>query len=141
MRGLLPGLIVLTVATAWADDPVRPPYKRLLNGDDAKAVTALRKQSASAEERDDYAEAIKAAEEVAAIRTRVQGADHWQVREASFRVSTLRQVAALPGEERKAVREANDLTLQAVNLNAQGRYAQAQLLCEKALAIRRKALG
>jgi tetratricopeptide (TPR) repeat protein len=61
--------------------------------------------------------------------------------DAAWRTKTLRRVAALPKDERDAFLSAIDLNQQAETLKSQGKHAQAQPLCEKALAIRRKLLG
>jgi tetratricopeptide (TPR) repeat protein len=144
MRTLLPALMVL-VCTVWADQPARvdprPPYQRLLEGEDAKAAAALLKRITDLEEGDGYAEAVKAAEELMVLRTRVQGTDHQEVRDTRLRVTTLRLVAGLAPEDRKEVRAAVAANQVGIKLYAQGKYAEAQPLLEKALAIRRKALG
>jgi hypothetical protein len=144
MRILLLALAAILVGTAWADDPPekgKPPYERLLQGDDAKTAMALQNKIDALEEADKYDETVQAAEELAVLRTRVQGADHWQVLDARIQVSTLRTIRALPPAERAKVREAYDANPRAVNLNDQGKYAEAQPLLEKALDITRKALG
>ncbi len=78
MRTVLLGLVVLLLGTAWADDPptadkTRPPYERLLTGEDATIAATLERRIAEPERDDKYAEAVKAAEELAALRARVQG--------------------------------------------------------------------
>jgi tetratricopeptide (TPR) repeat protein len=83
-------------------------------------------------------EALARAEELLALRSRVQGAGHHQVVDAGWRVKTLRRVAALPEGERAAFLSAIDKDDQAESLNRQGKYAEAQPLSEQALAIRRR---
>src|SRR5262249_55955611 len=145
MRTLQMALVVCLVGTVWADDPPpeksKPPYERMLRGEDGKTAAALEKKIAVLERADQYDAAVQAAEELAALRARVQGADHWQVLNARIKASTLRAVGALPPAERGKLLEAFDAQERAVNLHGQGKYAEAQPLFEKALAIRRKALG
>src|SRR5262245_32798184 len=78
----------------------KPPYQRLLQGDGAKQASALVKRIAEREAADDYAGALQAAEQLLALRRRVQGADHHQAVIAQWHVALLRKVAALPAEQR-----------------------------------------
>jgi tetratricopeptide (TPR) repeat protein len=145
MRTFLSVLVVLFIGPAWADDPpankTKPPYERLLQGDDKKTAAAWEKKIADLEEADQYAEAVKVAEELAALRVRVQNPDHWEARDARNRVRTLKLVMKLPATERAQLREAAKAAGQAWNYRSKGKYADAQPLYEKALAIRRQALG
>jgi tetratricopeptide (TPR) repeat protein len=144
MRTVLFLPLLALAGSARADDPApdtsKPPFERLLQGDE-KAAAALQLKIASLEGADQYVEAARAAEELAALRARVQGADHWQARDAWLKVATLKTIGGLGNEERAEVRQADAVTRQADNLRAQGKHADAQPLYEKALAIYRKALG
>jgi tetratricopeptide (TPR) repeat protein len=145
MRILLLGLVVVVVAPGWADDPpaekARPPFQRLLQGEDAKTAQALEERIADLEGKDDYPPAVKVAEELTALRARVQGEDHWEVRDARLQVSRLRTVGALPLDQRQQVRDASAAMNRAVDLYSKGKYVDAQPLFEKVLAIRRQAFG
>ena len=57
-----------------------------------------------------------------------------------WRLKTLRRVALLPYDDRVAYQTANTLHEQAFTLKNEGKYAQAQLLNEKALEVRRRLL-
>ncbi len=146
MRTVLLVLVVLVLGTLWADDPptpdkTKPPYERLLTGEDEKTAATLKKRIADLESDDKCAEAGKAAEELAALRTRVQGADHWQTRDARLKVSTLERLETLPAAERKKVREAEEANGQGLVHYSKGKYAEAQPLFEKSLDLYRKVLG
>ncbi len=145
MRTLLSVLVILLLGTAWADDPPanqsKPPYERLLQGDDEKTAATLEKRIADLEKADQYAEAVQVAEELAALRARVQGADHWKSRDARIQVRTLQKSMTLPAAARAQLREATQATQVANDYHAQGKYADAQPLFKKALAIRRQAFG
>src|SRR5947207_2472531 len=54
----------------------RPPYQRLLQGDEARKAAELEKLVAERAEADDYAAALKAGADLLALRRRVQGEDH-----------------------------------------------------------------
>src|SRR5262245_48818733 len=78
----------------------KPPYQRLLQGDDDKQAAALQQRSLERATADDYAGAVQAAEELLALRRRVQGADHHETVSVQWDVAALRKVAALPAEQR-----------------------------------------
>ncbi len=113
---------------------------RKLTGDDAKRAEELDKAIEAALKADRWDEAIARAEELLALRTRVQGPKHFETVNAEWRLKTLRRVAPMPKEDRVAYQSANTMNEQAEALYAQGKYAQAQPLFEKALEIRRRLL-
>ena len=105
LAGLLP------VVLLSADEPPRPgakpPYQRLLQGDEAKQAADLEKQVEEKEAADQYAQAIAAAEQLLALRTRGQGADHPDAVLLKWTVETLRKVATMTPDERAAWRAAD----------------------------------
>ncbi len=127
-----------------ADDPKqaelakKPQYERLLKGEDAKKEEELNKKIDAAEATGSQDEAIKLQEEVIALRTRVQGADHWEVINQQVSLKTLRSLDADGRRQQQIAVQANR---EGVQLNAKGRYAEAQTLLQKALEIRRRVLG
>src|SRR5262249_13164775 len=56
----------------------KPPWQRLLTGDDARKGTELEKRIDELVNADKYVEAMRAGEELFTLRTKVQGTDHWQ---------------------------------------------------------------
>lgn len=56
----------------------KPPWQRVLQGDDAKQVEALEKRITDLEKKGQFAEAVAFTREVLSIRKRVQGEDHWE---------------------------------------------------------------
>jgi tetratricopeptide (TPR) repeat protein len=119
----------------------KPPWQRLLQVDDARKAQMLESRLQELQQAGKFEEALAVAEELAALRTRVQGAGHWQAVNAQQVVEAVRK-ASRAGKEAQAKyaqsfadqREANALV-------AKGRYRQAQLLLEGILAIRSKVLG
>src|SRR5438128_697543 len=72
-RGLLTGsLLLLSLALAAVAEEKkpadRPPYERHLAGDDTRKAAELARQMAEREAADDYAGALRAAEELLALR-------------------------------------------------------------------------
>ncbi|MGO9918547.1 MAG: tetratricopeptide repeat protein [Isosphaeraceae bacterium] len=113
---------------------------RKLTGDNEKRAKQLDNQIDKAVKADRGDEAIARAEDLVALRTRTQGPKHFETVDAEWRLKTLRLVAPMPHADRVAYRSATTMTEQAGPLVAQGKYAQAQPLLEKALKIRRRLL-
>src|SRR5262245_2514599 len=137
-------LATLTPTSAAADGPEsaeKPPYQRPLQGDDAKRAAALAKRIDELREKDRYAEALQAAEELLALRRRVQGADHYEAVNAQWDVEALKQVAALPEERRAAYGALDRGKQEAYQLVRKGRFAQALPLLQRLLEQRRRVLG
>ena len=140
--GLLIGLGI-----AFSGSPTRPrprhpketqspaPGLRKLTGDDAKRADDLDKAIEAALKADRWDEAISRAEELLALRTRIQGPKHFETVSEEWRKKTLRRLAPMPHEDRVAYLSAGSLNAQGEVLYAQGKYAQAQPLFEKALEI------
>jgi len=111
-----------------------------LTGDDAKRAEELDKAIDAKLKADRWDKAIAGAEELLALRTRAQGPKHFETVDAEWRLKTLRRVAAMPQVDRVAYQSANTMNAQGENLYAQGKYAQAQPLFEKALETFRRVL-
>ncbi|MFI5455885.1 MAG: CHAT domain-containing protein [Isosphaerales bacterium] len=141
------GLLVLFIASAVPGQTPAPPAGqptapglRKLTGDDARRAEELDKAIEAALKADQWDEAIAKAEELLALRTRAQGLKHFETVTAEWRLKTLRRVAPMPEADRAAYQSASIMLEQAETLNAQGKYAQAQPLLEKALEINRRLL-
>jgi len=140
-----PGIEILgSPASAQTTSPkeAQPPApgSPKLTGDDARRADELDKAIEAALNADRWDEAIARAEELLALRTRVQGLKHFETVNEEWRLKTLRRVALMPHEDQVAYQSANAMNEEAVTLHAQGKYAQAQPLHEKALEIRRRLL-
>jgi CHAT domain-containing protein/tetratricopeptide (TPR) repeat protein len=130
----------------WADDPrpkaePKPQWQRLLTGDDAKKANELAQQVILLSYKDQFAEAIEAAEEFVALRTKLQGADHWQVAKAKSWLAAMRKIAALPQEKRAGWPKSLQARVQAQKLQQQGQFATALPLWQQRLEWYREALG
>jgi tetratricopeptide (TPR) repeat protein len=131
---------VLTAAlvTAAAEEPA---FKRVLQGEDAKKAAELEKRIGELEAADNYAEAARAARELAELRARVQGAGHWQAADARRQVQTLEKLAGLPAEQRAGWRQAARGPVTAGRLEQQARYGEALALRQERLRWCRQVLG
>jgi tetratricopeptide (TPR) repeat protein len=132
-------IIVLAVTSLAAAD--EPPYKRVLQGDDAKKAEALQKRIDELWTAGKFAEAVAPAEELLALRQRVQGEGHWEVIDAARRVETLRRATRLPAAQQQALAEVPHTAAKAAELDRQGKYGEAEPLLRKALAVSEEVLG
>ena len=136
----IPGLPTSAQTTSPKEAQPPAPGLRKLTGDDANREEELDKSIEAALKADRWDEAIARAEELLALRTRVQGPKHFETVIDEWRLKALRRVAPMPREDRVAYLSANNTNAQAETLLAQGKYAQAQPLFEHALEIRRRLL-
>src|SRR5262245_25516462 len=129
---LAAGVVVACVLTATADHPpaesMKPPYERLLQGDDAKRADELAERIAKADEDDREDEAIRHVQELLALRTNVQGADHWETVSERWNLEARRKVALLAPEKRAGWRQAFAGASEAEGLLSQGHLARAEAL-------------
>jgi tetratricopeptide (TPR) repeat protein len=126
--------------TSQKEAQTAAPALRQLTGDDAKRAEELDKAIEAAMKADRWDEAIARSEELLALRAQIHGPKHFETVDEEWRLKALRRVAAMPREDRVAYHSAKVTNERAVALNAQGKYAQAQPLYEKALEIRRRLL-
>jgi hypothetical protein len=150
---LLVGLVSCLAVTAWLKTPTskagsagegvvsRPPWQRLLQGDDANKAAELEERVVQLWQAGKWAEALRAAEELLELRRKVQGKDHWEAVDAHWQVEALRAVQRQSKELQVEYAALPEQLRQGAALLARGRYREAQPLLEKVLAIHRKVLG
>ncbi len=136
----IPGLPTTAQTTTPKEAQPPAPGLRKLSSDDAKRAEELDKAIEAALKADRWDQAIARAEELFALRARVQGPKHFETVIAEWSLKTLRRVAPMPHDDRLAYQSANTMNEQAETLDDQGKYAQAQPIYEKALEIRRRLL-
>src|SRR5262249_9770098 len=104
------------------------PWRRVLTGADAKRVEELEKQLNELEAAGKFAEAQKPARDIWAMRSRVQGAAHWQTADAKRRLRSLEQRAALSPDAQAELVQADKHFAEAKALNEKVQYAEAERL-------------
>jgi CHAT domain-containing protein len=119
----------------------KPPWQRLLTGDDARQAAEWEQKIEELRQAGKYAEAREVARQVAALRRRVQGADHWQTADARREVEDLRVVERLSVAERGQLREATALLQRWYQLYAAGKFREALPLARQVAAVFRKVVG
>jgi tetratricopeptide (TPR) repeat protein len=140
--GLLLGPILLAAMAPAAEPPgEKPPWQRLLQGDEARKAQMLEERFQALQEAGKFEEALAVAEEFTALRRRLQGADHWQAINARYQVEAVRKASRAGKEDRAAYAQSFSWQRQADALIGRGRYREALPLFEKVLAIRRKVPG
>jgi tetratricopeptide (TPR) repeat protein len=118
-----------------------PPYKRLLQGDDATKAAALEKRIEELWAAAKFADAQEPAAEILALRQRVQGEGHWQTSDAARQLETLRQATKLPVKQQQALAEVAGFLAKAQDVMKRGKYAEAEPFYRKALAVYEEILG
>jgi tetratricopeptide (TPR) repeat protein len=136
LRWLL--LVLVGASLAAAEEP---PYKRVLQGDDAKKAETLQKRIDELWTAGKFAEAVAPAEELLALRKRVQGERHWEAADAARLVATLRQAARLPAAQQQALAATPATEAKGRELHRQGKYGEAEPLFRQALAVKEEVLG
>src|SRR5271166_5821755 len=87
------------------------------------------------------AEAVLPAREKLDLLARTRGKDHWQTGDARRNLETYHRLAGLPREVQDRYVKARQANTRAIQLYARGQYAEAALLFQEDLSIRRDILG
>ncbi|HKI19943.1 MAG TPA: hypothetical protein VKA15_18790 [Isosphaeraceae bacterium] len=99
-----------TAQTASRQEGQSPaPGLRKLTGDDARRAEELDKAIEAALKADRWDEAIARAEELLALRTRVQGPKHFETMDAEWLLKALSRVAPMSHEDRVAYQSSNTM--------------------------------
>jgi CHAT domain-containing protein/Tfp pilus assembly protein PilF len=88
-----------------------------------------------------FAEAVEPARQVAAISEKALGTDHWQTSDARRNVETLRVIAGLPEEGRRAMAAVPALHPEFAQAHGKARYADAERLARQIVEVRLRWLG
>jgi hypothetical protein len=118
-----------------------PPWNRQLTAKDATRVENVEKQIEQLRREGRFADAIGPARDVAEIRTRLQGAAHWQAADARRAVDDLGKIAALPEKGRQAMATVGELDSKATDALERAQYSEAERLGRSSLEINRRWLG
>jgi tetratricopeptide (TPR) repeat protein len=119
----------------------KPPWQRLLQGDEAHKAAQQEKKLAQLQEAGKFAQALPLAEALAKRRAEIQGEDHWEAVNARWEVDALRRVLRQGEKSRQQWASTLAVLRQAEALVAKGRHKEAQPLREQILTIRRQVLG
>jgi Flp pilus assembly protein TadD len=117
------------------------PWQRLLTGDDAKQVEELERKVVELYEAGRYAEAQVPARASVALRTRLQGATHWQTVSMQRTLETLAQIASLSPDAQVELTEATKLEKELATFQQEGRYRDGMSVARRVVALRQRHLG
>jgi CHAT domain-containing protein/tetratricopeptide (TPR) repeat protein len=140
------GLVLMGLPLRADDAPKpsagdKPPWQRLLQGEDARQAKELEERLERLRETGKLREALQAAEALTELRRRRQGADHWQAVDARWQADALQRVLSQGKEAQAQFGRSFVLAREAADLEDRGRHQQAQPLREKVLGICRRLLG
>jgi tetratricopeptide (TPR) repeat protein len=134
-------VLLVGLASACLAGAEEPPYKRVLQGDDAMKAAALQKRIDELWAAGKFAEARARAEQLRDLRRRVQGDKQWEAADAARLVETLRQAASLPAAKQADLAKAPATNAKAIKLYERGKHVEAEALFRQAVAVREEALG
>jgi tetratricopeptide (TPR) repeat protein len=133
--------VMLPGGAAGAGPQPKPPWQRLLQGDDAKKARELDLRLGWLAAAGKFEEALPVAQELAELRGRLQGADHWEAVNARQAVEAMRRALRQAKDARQEYAASFAWQRAANTLVGRAQYREAQPLLEKVLAARRKVLG
>jgi CHAT domain-containing protein/Tfp pilus assembly protein PilF len=107
----------------------------------AGSLPLLMAQAQFLEQRERFAEAITARQELLRRRQELHGLGDWRVTDARLDLQDTRLLARLDARQRQQLRQAGQWNNQVLRLEQQGRSKEALPLAEKVLATRRATLG
>jgi CHAT domain-containing protein/Tfp pilus assembly protein PilF len=140
--------VALLLSGTQADEPPakaegagKPPWQRLLQGDDAKKAQRLQQQITQYSEAAEFDAALKAAEELLALRQKIQGTDHWQAVITDWQRKEFQIILKREAADQKTMAKISALAREADTLRSRGRYREEQPLREQVLNCSRQLLG
>jgi serine/threonine protein kinase/tetratricopeptide (TPR) repeat protein len=122
-------------------DAAKPPWQRVLKGEVAKRATDLDQKIVELEKKARFAEAIVPAQELLAIRSRVQGDDHWETVNARLREDRCARVAKLPPKTQADLAAAIRSAEEGQKLRETARFADAAAAYRQITEVFRRVLG
>jgi CHAT domain-containing protein/Tfp pilus assembly protein PilF len=133
--------LLLALATAAVPGDEKPPWQRMLQGDDAAKAAELKKQSEQLMREGRFTEAVAPAETLLALREARQGKDHWETVNTRLLLDLAQQAAREPAPVQKAFAQSLRQQLEAERLEAQGKDQEAEPIRVQGLSLTRKILG
>jgi hypothetical protein len=139
------GCLLFGAARAPAEQPgpdaAEPAWKRVLTGDDLRKVQELTRALGVLEAAGKFAEARAPAEQIADIRRRAQGADHWEAVDAALTVERLKKYATFSEKEWGALGALLKRRAAGLKDFSLGRYPEAEAAAREVLEMRLALFG
>src|SRR5262249_11686188 len=115
--------------------------REVLGPHHAEVINSLGQLAAWQEEREEWAAARQARQEVLKLQTQRYGPANWRVTDARLDLDHLERLARLDADSRQRLRQATALNRQIVRLRQQGRAREALPLARQALDLRKAILS
>jgi CHAT domain-containing protein/Tfp pilus assembly protein PilF len=115
--------------------------RKVLPADDPDLAVSLGWLAGLYIKREDFATARAARQEALEILRKRHGETHWKVTDARRDLQDVERLAALTGEQRQKLAEADRLNREHHALHRDGKYGEASTLARRELAIRQAVLG
>ena len=141
LAGLTLGALPWTVPPQLHGQDSPPPPAHAPEADLAKRVEKLDSAINQRLDAGQIAEAVPPAREKLDLLAPTLGKDHWQTGDARRDLETCQRLAGLPREVQDRYVKARQAKTRASQLYARGHYAEAALLFQEDLSIRRDILG
>ena len=141
LAGLTLGALPWTAPPQLHGQDPPPPAAPAPDADLAKRVEKLDSAINQRLDAGQIAEAVRPAREKLDLLARTRGKDHWQTGDARRDLETYHRLAGLPREVQDRYVKARQANARASQLYARGQYAEAALLFQEDLSIRRDILG
>ncbi|MBS0266495.1 MAG: tetratricopeptide repeat protein, partial [Planctomycetes bacterium] len=117
------------------------PWQKVLNEADAHTVQRLTLALTKALENDKIPEAQRAANDILALRTRVQGPKHWQTIDAAQQLAEMKLLSRLKPADRTALTLSRTQLTRAEQLFGQRKFTEALAVAEQSRQTRARLLG
>ena len=141
LAGLTLGALPWTAPPQLHGQDPPPPAAPAPDADLAKRVQKLDSAINQRLDAGQIAEAVRPAREKLDLLARTLGKDHWQTGDARRDLETHHRLAGLPREVQDRYVKAQQANERAEQLYGRGEYAEAAILCQEDLSIRRDILG
>src|SRR5262245_60197812 len=141
LAGLTLGALPWTAPPRAHGEGPPPPAAAAPDADLAKRVEKIDREINQRLDAGQIAEAVPPAREKLDLLERGLGKDHWRTGGARRDLETYQRLASLPREVQDRFAKARPAGTRATQLYARGQYAEAALLFQEALTIRRDILG
>lgn len=138
---LLASVFVVAEDPKQAELKKMPQRQRKLTGEDEKRVVVLKKRIAESISKNDYTNAIQLLEEVIALRSRIQGDDHYSTIDERQYGLLLSKIGKFDEDERRAWRDTLKLEVAAIEHMKSNRNEEALAAYRSILDARTKLIG
>ena len=140
-KDLATGSLLTLVTLTCLDGTAQRASSGTLSEADTRAIDELSSSIEKSSRAGRFAEAVEPAIQAEAIMEKALGPDHWRSADARHRVATMKTIAGLSEEARKALAKALDLRRQFKEAYARYEWTLAERLARESIAVKSRWLG